>query len=90
MPSSKTDLTTLLNYQALIYFYFKGRLSSELNLIFIKSFLYSHDLSFIFSIRYLIFFHSSVYFVNISLLLSLETKVKYLFPLLSSVYPSTL
>ena len=33
---------------------------------------------------------SSVYFVNTSLSLSLETRVKYLFPVFSSMYPSAI
>ena len=41
-------------------------------------------------IRSLILSHSSVYLFNVSLLLLVETSVKYLFPLLSSMYPSTL
>ena len=55
-----------------------------------NSFPYLPDLSFTFSIRFLILFQSSVYFVHTSLFLSLETKVKYLSPLLSSIYPSAL
>ena len=59
---------------------FKGKLSCELNLIFVKSFLYLLGLSLIFFIRFLIPFHSSLYFFNTSLVLSVEAKKNYLFP----------
>ena len=55
------------------------------------SFSYSPDLpEFIVWIEYLISSQSFVYFSNTFLFLSVEAKVKYLFPLLSSMYPSTL
>ena len=60
--------------------YFRGKLSSELNLIFIKSFTYSPGLLSIFSMRSVILSQSSVYFSNTSLFLSVEAKNKYLFP----------
>ena len=53
-------------------------------------FLYSPGLSFIFSTRFLIISQSSMYFVNNSLFLFLGAKIKYLFPLLFSICPSTL
>ena len=69
---------------------FKGRLSSEFNFIFMKSFPYSPSLLlFINLISYLILFQSSVYFFNTFLFSSMEAKVTCLFPLLSSMYPYT-
>ena len=55
-----------------------------------KSFPYLPGLSLIFSIRLLTLFQISVYFVNNSLLLSVEAKINYLFPLHSIIYPSIL
>ena len=56
-----------------------------------KSFSYSPSLPlFIVLIRYLISSQSFVYFSNTSLFLSVETKVKYLSPFFSSMYPSAL
>ena len=71
-------------------YFFKGKLSSELNLAFMKSFPYSPRLLSIFSIISLILFQSSAFFINISLFLSLFAKTKYLFASFSSMYPSTL
>ena len=69
----------------------KGKLSSESNLIFMKSFLNSPGLlPFIVSIQFLIPSQSSVYFVNTSLFLSVKTRVKYLLPFSSLMYPSIL
>ena len=68
----------------------KGRLLSELNLIFMKSFSYSPaSPPFIALIRYLISSQSFAYFANTSLFLSVEANVKYLFPFFPSLYPST-
>ena len=68
---------------------FKGKLSSELNWIFMKSFSYSPFLpSFIASIRCLILSESFVNFANTVLLPYVELKTKYLFPLFSSICPS--
>ena len=53
-----------------------------------KSFPYSPGLLSIFSIKFLIPSQSFVYFSNTSLFLSVEAKVKYLFPLFSSMEPS--
>ena len=62
-------------------------LSSELNLIFLKSFPYLPVLPFIFSmelhsVRFLIPSQSSIYFANTSLSLSVEAKTKYFFSIL--------
>ena len=67
----------------------KGKLSSKLNLIFIKCFSFSPFLpSFIVSIR--CSSQSFVNFANTFLLPNVELKTKYLFPLFSSIYPSAL
>ena len=64
---------------------------SDSNLIFVKSVLFwPASPTFIVLIKCLISFQSSMHFVNISLLLSVEAKTKYLSPLLSSFYPSAL
>ena len=68
----------------------KGKLSSEMILIFINSLPYSLGLPLIVLTYSLILFQSAVYFVNTSLFLLLETIVKYLFTMFSSVYPSIL
>ena len=89
LSSTKTDLTTtvkLWSFNSL----FRCKSSCESNLIFMHSYPYFPGLSFIFSIRFLISFQSSVYFVNTSLFLSAEAKINYLFSLLSSMYPSNL
>ena len=66
-------------------------LSSELNLIFMKSFSHSPILPSIFvSIKCLISSQRFVKFANIFLLPSAEMKTKYLFPLFSSICPSAL
>ena len=85
LSSGKTDLTIIVKLWRLI-FLFKGRLLSELSLIFMKYFLYSAGLSFTFSIRFLIPSHSPVYFVNTSLFLSVEAIIKYLFPFFQLVF----
>ena len=71
---SKTHLTiTVSNYFSAL---FKGKLSSDLNLIYMKSFLYSPSLpSLILLIRFSTPSQTSVYFVNTSLFLSIEAKV---------------
>ena len=77
----KTDLTTIIKTE-IFNILPKGKLlSSESNLIFIKSFLYLIGLSpFIDSIWFLISF----------LFLFVEAKTKYLYPSFSSImYPST-
>ena len=90
LPSSwKTYLITiamLWNFNIL----FKGRLSSKLNSIFMKSFGYSLSLLlFIIIAIYLLLIQSSVYLFDTFLFPSIEAKVKYLFALLSSIYPYT-
>ena len=58
----------------------KSKLSSELNLIFIKTFLYSPAWPLcIVLIKYLISSQNVLYFINTSLFLFLEAKIKYLF-----------
>ena len=91
MPSSsKTDLTITVNIWSFSIL-FKDKLSSELNFISMKSFLYSPaSPPFIVLIRYLILSQSSAYFVNTYVLLSVEEKVKYLLPLVSLMQPSAL
>ena len=76
---------------------FNGKLSSVLNIMFMKSLPYSSFLppSFIVSISFLIPSQSSVYFSNTSLFSSVESKTKYLLSFFSLVVlhstgPSTL
>ena len=78
-----TDLATIVKLWRFSTL-FKGKLSYELNFIFMYSF------RFIVLIGYLISSWSSVYFVSNSLLLSVEAKIKYLFLFFSPVYPSAL
>ena len=90
LPSLKTDLTTIVILWS-FNILFKGKLSSELNLNFMKFFPYSPASPlFNFLIRLLISSQSSVYFIYTSLFLSLEIRVKYLLLFFSSMHPSTL
>ena len=69
----------------------KGKSSFYSNLIFTKSFLYSiGSAPSIVLIWIWISFQIFVYFSNISLFLSVEAKIKYLFPLLSLMHRFTL
>ena len=69
----------------------KGKLSSDSNVVFMKSFLQligSPPL--LVFILFLVSFQIFVYFSNTPLLLFAEAKIKYLSPLFSSMYPPTL
>ena len=81
MPSSsKIHLTIIVN-RCKFNSLFNGKLSSVLNLIFIKSLPYPSFLPpFIVSISFLIPSQSSVYFFNTSYFSSAESKTKYLLP----------
>ena len=90
LGSWKTDLRSmLLNYGALVFYLKANAIWIEFG--FKKSFPKKEKigLSFIFLIRFSIPSQSFVYFVNTSLFLSVETKIKYLLSLLSSMYQST-
>ena len=70
---------------------FKGKLSSALNLIFMKSFSYSPGLpQFIVTVSFLIPSQTSVCFINTSLFSSVGSKTKYLLPSVSPICPITL
>ena len=87
MPSSsKIHLTIIVN-RCKFNSLFNGKLSSVLNLIFIKSLPYSPFLPpFIVSISFLIPSQSSVYFFNTSYFSSAESKTKYLLPFFTSIF----
>ena len=74
LPSWKRDLKTIVKIW-IFNSLFKCKLLADLNLICMYFLSYLPGLSFIFSIVSLILLQGSVYFVNISLFLSLEAKI---------------
>ena len=87
LSSWKTDLTIIVKLWSFSVL-FQGKLSSELILIFMKSFPYSPGLPFIFSIRFLIPFEISMYVVKTYLVLTVEAKLSFYFHF-SSMHSST-
>ena len=89
MPSSsKTDLTIIVNmcrFNSL----FNGKLSSVLNLIFMKCLSYLQSRSFMFSILFLIPSQSSLYFLILLCFHPNNQKLNIYFHFFSSICPIT-
>ena len=84
MPLS---IVTSLSMSQIFSIFFKCKTSSEFKLIFMYFWSYLSELLVIYLIIFLILSHSLSYLFNMSLLSSVETSVKYLLPLISSMYP---
>ena len=80
-PSQKTHMAIIAKLWVFSIF-FKGRLSSKLNLIFMNLF-YIHMVCYLFFNQFLMRSKIFVHLLNTSLLLFVEARIKYLFPFFS-------